>query len=135
MSGLFEIDALARRFRRYVEQKETLKPESARLLEEALIRGEFERGEIARVTGLPERTARRVLSDVVAVGLLHLQHRRVQSRSASQRSRLMCFSHACTHPHNALIYPGKTSDELRYESLFLAGVFMGYELWKSILSP
>ena len=70
MSGLLEIDALAQRFRRYVELSETLKPESARLLEEALIRGEFERGEIARITGLPERTARRVLNDVVAVGLL-----------------------------------------------------------------
>jgi len=45
-------------------------PRRARLLEEALFRGEFERGEIARITGLPERSARRVLSDVVATGLL-----------------------------------------------------------------
>lgn len=70
MSGLFEIDALAQRFKRYVAQSETLKPEASRLLEEALIRGEFERGEIPRITGLPERTARRVLIDVVAEGLL-----------------------------------------------------------------
>ena len=69
MSGLFEIDALAGRLRRHVEHSD-LKPEAARLLEEALIRGEFERGEIARITGLPERTARRVLNDVVATGLL-----------------------------------------------------------------
>jgi Fic family protein len=47
-----------------------LKPETARLLEEALIRGEFERGEAARITGLPERTARRVLNDAIALGLL-----------------------------------------------------------------
>ena len=47
-----------------------MKPEAARLLAEALIRGEFERGEIARVTGLPERTARRVLKDVIDAGLL-----------------------------------------------------------------
>lgn len=70
MSGLFEIDALAQRFKKYVAQSETLKPEAARLLEEALMRGEFERGEIPRITGLPERTARRVLIDVVAEGLL-----------------------------------------------------------------
>jgi Fic family protein len=70
MSGLFEIEALAQRFRKYVAQSDTLKPESSRLLEEALIRGEFDRGEIPRITGLPERTARRVLLDVTAEGLL-----------------------------------------------------------------
>ena len=73
MSGLFEIDALAKRLRSYVERSDTLKPEAAPLLEEALIRGEFERGEIARITGLPERTARRVLKDVVDMGLLASQ--------------------------------------------------------------
>lgn len=70
MSGLFEIDGLARRLRTLVERSEMLKPEAARLLEEALIRGEFERGEASRITGLPERTARRVLNDTVAAGLL-----------------------------------------------------------------
>ena len=70
MSGLFEIDALAGRFKKYVAQSDTLKPESSRLLEEALIRGEFDRGEAPRITGLPERSARRVLNDVLAEGLL-----------------------------------------------------------------
>lgn len=70
MSGLFEIDTLARRFKAYVEHSGTLKPEAVRLLEEALIRGEFERGEVPRITGLPERTARRVFNDVLAEGLL-----------------------------------------------------------------
>lgn len=70
MSELFDIDTLAKRLRLYVERHGTLKPESARLLEEALMRGEFERGEIARITGLPERTARRVLNDVTQSGLL-----------------------------------------------------------------
>jgi Fic family protein len=70
MSGLFEIDGLAERLRSYVERGDYLRPEGARLLEEALIRGEFERGEIARITGLPERTARRVLNDAVGTGLL-----------------------------------------------------------------
>jgi Fic family protein len=70
MSGLFELDTLARRLRTYVERSERLKPEAVRLLEEALIRGEFERGEASRITGLPERTARRVFNDVIAAGLL-----------------------------------------------------------------
>jgi Fic family protein len=70
MSDLFQIDTLARRLRAYVDRSETLKPQAARLLEEALIRGEFERGEIGRITGLPERTARRVLNDVIKLGLL-----------------------------------------------------------------
>jgi Fic family protein len=70
MSGLFDIDKLAARLRTYVERSEVLKPESTRLLEEALIRGEFERGEIARITGLPERSARRILSSLIDVGFL-----------------------------------------------------------------
>ena len=70
MSSLFELDTLARRLRAYVERSEALKPEAARLLEEALIRGQFERGDVPRITGLPERTARRVFNDVIAAGLL-----------------------------------------------------------------
>jgi Fic family protein len=70
MSSLFEIGTLAARLRNYVERSETLKPEAARLLEEGLMRGQFERGEISRIAGLPDRSARRVLNDVVAAGLL-----------------------------------------------------------------
>jgi Fic family protein len=70
MSGLFEIDTLARRLRTYVDRSEQLKPEAARLLEAALIRGTFERGDTSRITGLPERTARRVLNDLTGLGLL-----------------------------------------------------------------
>jgi Fic family protein len=70
MSGLFELDSLARRLLNYVEHSQTLKPEAGRLLEEALIRGEFERGEVPRITGLPERTGRRLFNDVIAAGLL-----------------------------------------------------------------
>ena len=36
----------------------------------AAMRGEFERGDAARITGLSERTARRILNDVVDSGLL-----------------------------------------------------------------
>jgi Fic family protein len=70
MSALLALDTLAQRLRAYVERSDTLKPQVARLLEEALIRGAFERGEAPRITGLPERTARRVVNDAVAHGLL-----------------------------------------------------------------
>jgi Fic family protein len=70
MASLFELDALQRRLRLYVERSEALRPEAAALLEEALIRGEFERGAAMRITGLPERSARRVLNEVVGEGLL-----------------------------------------------------------------
>ena len=70
MSGLFELGTLAKRLRKYVEDKSDLKPETARLLEEALIRGEFERGEVERIAGLPERSARRILTEAIEAGLL-----------------------------------------------------------------
>ncbi|GJL83834.1 MAG: hypothetical protein DHS20C01_34680 [marine bacterium B5-7] len=70
MSALFDLDNLTRRLGSYVEQSDTLKPEALMLLQEALIRGRFERGEAPRITGLPERSARRVLNDVTAEGLL-----------------------------------------------------------------
>jgi len=70
MSSLFELDNLANRLRTFIAQRDGLKPEAARLLEETLVRGEIERGEASRITGLPERSARRVLSDVVSEGLL-----------------------------------------------------------------
>jgi Fic family protein len=70
MSSLFELDNLSRRLTAYVRQSSSLKPEADRLLQEALLRGEFERGEAERITGLPERSARRVLNDVIRLGLL-----------------------------------------------------------------
>lgn len=70
MTSLFEIKLLGQRLRGLVERHETLKPQAANLLEEALHRGEFERGEAPRITGLPERTARRVFNEVLAAGLL-----------------------------------------------------------------
>lgn len=70
MSRLFDLDNLAARLQRYVALNDELKPGSARLLEEALIRGQFERGEAERITRLPERSARRVLNSVISEGLL-----------------------------------------------------------------
>lgn len=70
MNGLFDLESLAKRLRTLAERDGRFRPEAGRLLEEAAIRGEFERGEAARITGLPERTARRLLNDTCAAGLL-----------------------------------------------------------------
>ena len=70
MSELFDLDDLANRLRTFVARHEGLKPEAAALLEQTLIRGEIERGEASRITGLPVRTARRLLNDLVGQGLL-----------------------------------------------------------------
>src|SRR2546423_13109889 len=59
MASLFDIQTLAKRLRTPVERSETLKGEAAALLEAALMFGEIERGAAPRITGLPERTARR----------------------------------------------------------------------------
>jgi Fic family protein len=70
MSDLFDLDPLAKRLRNWAERDDRFKPEVGRLLEEAAIRGEFDRGESSRITGLPERTARRLLNEACAAGLL-----------------------------------------------------------------
>jgi hypothetical protein len=69
VESLFELDSLGSCFKTYIEQNKTLKPGATRLLEEGLIRGQFERGEASRITGLPDRSARRVLSDLLETGL------------------------------------------------------------------
>jgi Fic family protein len=70
MGSLFELNGLAERLGTYVRRNPRLKPQAAGLLEEALVRGEFERGAVGRITGLAERTAQRVLSDLLDLGLL-----------------------------------------------------------------
>jgi len=70
MSGLFDLDSLRNRLHTFVAQRDTLKSEAVRLLDETLVRGEIERGEASRITGQPERTARRVLNDLIKEGML-----------------------------------------------------------------
>ena len=70
MSELFDLDNLANRLQTFVERDRRLKPEAAALLEQTLIRGEIERGEASRITGLPIRTAQRLLNELVGEGLL-----------------------------------------------------------------
>lgn len=69
MAGLFALDTLASRLKTYAEQR-GFRPEVLPILEHLLLRGELARGEAGRVTGLRERTARTVLSALVADGIL-----------------------------------------------------------------
>lgn len=70
MTELFDLDSLATRLGRFVERDERLKPEAAAILRQTLMRGELDRGEIPAVTGLPERSARRVLAELERTGLV-----------------------------------------------------------------
>ncbi len=76
MKRLLAIDELSRRVEAYANARAAgllgtpLRPEARFLLREALLGGEVPRGDAARVTGLPERTARRVLGSLTSEGLL-----------------------------------------------------------------
>jgi Fic family protein len=61
---------LAKRLDPYVALSPTLPKKSSRLLQEALIRGEFDRRKAERITQLPERSARRGLKQMTNEGLL-----------------------------------------------------------------
>jgi len=71
MSGLFDLNTLADRLRRYVRiHADRLPGKAGDLLVELLMRGEIERGEVPRALGMPERSARRVVNELVAMGLI-----------------------------------------------------------------
>lgn len=71
MSGLFDINNLADRLKRYVRlNDQDLQPAAADLLIEALVRGEIDRGDAGRIAGMPERSARRVVNQLLGKGML-----------------------------------------------------------------
>jgi Fic family protein len=71
MGKMFALDSFKTRAEGYFRRvRFDLKPESTHLFLHAFAMGEFERGEASRLTGLPERTARTVLSDLLREGLL-----------------------------------------------------------------
>jgi Fic family protein len=76
MTSLLELDGLLARVEEYVHRRAAgglgskLPVEAALLLREALLRGEFPRGEAPRVTGVSERSARRAVSLLVREKLL-----------------------------------------------------------------
>jgi Fic family protein len=71
MGKMFSLETFKARAEGYFHRvRFDLKPESAYLYLHAFTTGEFERMEAGRITGLPERTARDVLSDLLSEGLL-----------------------------------------------------------------
>jgi len=73
MRSLLDIDGLTGRLGRFVDFETAhgrLQPESAHILREACLRGAITRGDALRTTGLPERTARRVLAELLDRKLL-----------------------------------------------------------------
>src|ERR1035437_6365037 len=73
MEKVLELDALADRIERYARLESGLGEAGERgflLLREALYRGEFPRGDAARIAGSGERTGRAALAAAVGAGLL-----------------------------------------------------------------
>jgi Fic family protein len=73
MAGLLDLPGLSARVLAYAERRAAygeLRPRAGLLLREALLRGEVPRGDAPRVSGLRERTARKLVADLVAEGLL-----------------------------------------------------------------
>ena len=69
MSELFDIDGLAGRLRAYAGIT-GFRTEAATLLTEVFHRGEIARGDVQVITGLRERTARTLLTDLLKDGIL-----------------------------------------------------------------
>lgn len=70
MSSLFDLENLVGRLKLFVDRSGRLRPDTFELLRQAAIRGEFPRGEAGRIMGLPDSSARIILSDAIKQGLL-----------------------------------------------------------------
>jgi len=78
MRGLLRLEELVERIRRYVELRNSgmingpkkLRVESARMLQEILVKGEAARGAVIAASGLKERTGRNLLGQLIEEGLL-----------------------------------------------------------------
>jgi Fic family protein len=65
MANLLDLDGMQKRIQAIVDRKVSfgeLKPEAGHLLRDVFLRGEIPRGEIPSIIGMPERSARRVVS-------------------------------------------------------------------------
>lgn len=73
MSDLLNFDGLQKRINSYVEKQVSLgelQPESRYLLQEVYLKGEVPRGEAARITGRPQRSAHEIFKQLMRKGLL-----------------------------------------------------------------
>lgn len=68
MIGLLALDGMQKRIQSAVDRQVLLgelKPEAAHLLKDVFLRGEIARGRIPKIIGMPERSARRVVSQLL----------------------------------------------------------------------
>lgn len=73
MSKLLDLDGMQRRIKSYVNRLADfgeLSPESFYLLQDVFLRGEVPRGEAPRILGRPERSARRILKQLLDMKLV-----------------------------------------------------------------
>lgn len=73
MSKLIEIDSSLERISNYIDLmtvRKGFKPEAKFILQEAFLKGKVGRGEVLRLTGKKESTARRIMKDLINEGLL-----------------------------------------------------------------
>jgi Fic family protein len=73
MSGLLNLDDMQKRIQAVVDRNVSfgeLKPEAGHVLRDVFLRGEIPRGEIPKIIGMPERSARRVVSSLFEKGYL-----------------------------------------------------------------
>ncbi|WP_243370303.1 Fic family protein [Geotalea sp. SG265] len=73
MAALLDLDGMQKRIQAVVDRKVSfgeLRPEAGHLLRDVFLRGEIPRGEIPRIIGMPERSARRVASSLLEKGYL-----------------------------------------------------------------
>ncbi|MCE1226261.1 MAG: Fic family protein [Geobacteraceae bacterium] len=81
MGALLQLDGLVDRVKSYVQLRGTaiipnppgssnLRPETTRMLQEVLLRGEAPRGSVIEASGLKERTGRNLLGQLISEGLL-----------------------------------------------------------------
>ncbi len=68
MTSLLEIDTALKRIASYVDimvARKELKPEARYIIEEAFLKGKITRGEVVRLTGKSENTARKIMKEVM----------------------------------------------------------------------
>jgi Fic family protein len=70
MTTLFDFERLRGRLRDYVSGPLELNAEAAAVVDEVFLRGSIGRGEAARITRRPERTAREILGKLLKAGVL-----------------------------------------------------------------